>query len=367
MAATSAGHQTQQQQQQHQQSTNNVGQQKINNTNATLNVAMTRNIPLQQQQAAIPQIQSLQQQQHLMQEYTLKQQQPSNFNMPQQQTNQSYNIMPQQQQQQQTYHASAMQPQTQHQQQLHVKMQQQHLYQNNQFASNMMPCQNFMTPPPQLHTQPNKFAGNTATTATSISFSNTASWTQQQYQTFQQSRKPATPNVVNNKAVIQASTRPKQQTYAAATSLNHQSTNVNSNHKTSSSSNQQMLQQHRSDQQSTKNQQQTATTISIPTTKLSLPLQRPTSVGEPLQTTEQQHVASDNTNQTEVVTSDVANNNNNIINIVKDLQTSLPKSLLTNGLTPDLQKTTNDQDTKANLPPGWRRQVNDNNEIVYTR
>lgn len=365
MAATSAGHQTQQQ---HQQTTNNVGQQKMNNTNATLNVAMTRNIPLQQQQAAIPQIHNLhqQQQQHLMQEYTLKQQQHSNFNMPQQQTNQSYNIMPQQQQQQQTYNVSPMQPQTQHQQQLHVKMQQQHLYQNNQFASNMMPCQNFMTPPPQLHTQPNKFAGNTATTASSITFSNTASWSQQQYQTFQQSRKPATPNVVSNKAVIQAPARPKQQTYAVATSLNHQSTNVNSNHKTSNS-NQPMLQQHRSDQQSTKNQQQTTATISIPTTKLSLPLQRPTPAGEPLQTTEQQHATSDNTKQTDVVTSDVANNNNNIINIVKDLQTNLPKNLLTNGLTPDLQKTANDQDTKANLPPGWRRQVNNNNEIVYTR
>uniref|UniRef100_A0A1I8PIT0 MBD domain-containing protein n=1 Tax=Stomoxys calcitrans TaxID=35570 RepID=A0A1I8PIT0_STOCA len=383
MAATSAGHQTLQQQQ---QATNAGAQQKLNSSNSTINIAMTRNVQMQQQ---APQIHNLQQQQQLMQQYTQKQQQQTqqqiNFTMqPQQQ--QSY-LMQQQQQQPQPQQQS-QQPQatyqvstqpSQQQMQLKLQQQQQQLFQNqnSQFASNMMPCQNFMTPPPQLHTQPHR--GNITTSSNSLNLGNTITWSPQ-YQNFQYGRKPIP--IVNSKIGNAASPRPvvKQQSYIMATQT---TTSPQSNSSSSIiATNPQLLQQHQNSQQQAttpNSQQQTASVANaaIPT-KTATPrpaehqqqsnvaLSNGTSNNGSRQT---EVAASDNRNVATINKSNVNNNNtnNNNSNVVKDVPSTLPKTLLTNGLNakPEDAKGKQQEGVKANLPPGWRRN-NNNNEIVYT-
>ncbi|XP_075148799.1 six-banded isoform X3 [Haematobia irritans] len=356
MAATSAGHQTLQQQQ---QNTNTVVQQKANNLNPTFNNAMNRNV----QQT--PQVHSLQQQQQLMQQYAMKQQQQhqqqSNFTLqPNMQPQQQSYIMQQQQSQSTTssyHHITSPQPMHQNQQQMQLKLQQQQQQllqnQNSQFASNMMPCQNFMTPLPQLHTQPtnriNLTSGNN-TSSNGINVTNTISWTPQ-YQNFQYGRK--TMPIVANKTINPASPRSTvKQSHVGPAQSNSSNTNVVNNSQT--------LQQHQNGQQ-----QQLAIAAKSPkengaTAIQQKSLEQKTNVTKShgfVVNTRQPDVASTKSN---VATSNISNIGTKVL---KDSQNNLPKTVLTNGL--NTKSEDNGQDAvKANLPPGWRRNTN-NNEIVY--
>ncbi|XP_061402014.1 nuclear transcription factor Y subunit beta-like [Musca vetustissima] len=328
MAATSAGLQSQQQQQ---QSSTDVVQHK---TNTTLpnggGAGLTRNVQIQSQ----PQIHNLQQQQHLMQQYAMKQQQQhANFlqqQSQQQQPNQTFGMQPttllQQPQQQQNYQIA--QPQQQ-QQMLH-----------NQFASNMMPCQNFMTPPPQLHSQPNRFittsssnssgsSNNSSSSAVSntISVSNTITWSQQ-YQQLQNTRKQ--PTIVVN---------------------------------------------HKTQQPQLQLQQQSLPKIVAPT-KTMLPSTTLTTTSNFSNVQLNSVAASDNNTRqlpnsasadTLSKTNDHSNNNNNNKNVA-DLPNKTSKdSSFSYELTKSTKDSSHQLDVKPNLAPGWQRQSNNNNEIVYIR
>ncbi|XP_073816813.1 six-banded isoform X2 [Musca autumnalis] len=364
MAATSAGLQTQQQQQKQQQSGANVLQQKLNSSNATLlSGGVARNAQLQQLQQQ-PQIHNLQQQQHLMQQYAIKQQQHNNFlqQQQQQQTNQSF-IM--QQTQQQSYQIS-QQSQQQQQQMFHNA--------NNQFASNMMPCQNFMTPPPQLHSQPNRFTSsnnsNPSSVSNSISVSNTITWSQQ-YQNLQQQSRKQPAIVVNHKTSSPATqirpNKPYQQLANNITQIPQTSTTTNNNQLQIIPQQQQVV--NIQQQQQDNMQNMTAATKPV------LPISQ-TTTGETKEVqlnvvasdnTRQRHAPSGQHSQQHVASDTKSKSDGNSAgnNIVKDLPTNTPKNLLTNGLQLKSSDESSPIDAKPNLAPGWRRQSNNNNEIVY--